>query len=89
MNCKPEDLAIVVRSRLGNLGRVVRCVKLVPAGTYLGATSSTGIKARARDLMWLIEGTTTIQYPFTKEKFEVPYAYDKNLRPLNAPLNEE
>lgn len=28
MNCKPGDLAIVVRSAAGNLGKVVRCIRL-------------------------------------------------------------
>ena len=28
MNCKPGDLAIVVRSQLGNEGKIVRCIRL-------------------------------------------------------------
>jgi hypothetical protein len=29
MNCKPGDLAVVVRSMAGNEGKIVRCVELV------------------------------------------------------------
>jgi hypothetical protein len=29
MNCKPGDLAVIVRSAAGNEGRIVRCVELV------------------------------------------------------------
>lgn len=29
MNCKPGDLAIVVRSYAGNEGKIVRCVRLL------------------------------------------------------------
>lgn len=28
MNCKPGDLAIVVRSKSGNEGKIVRCIRL-------------------------------------------------------------
>lgn len=32
MNCKPGDLAVVIKSVTGaNLGRIVRCVELLPA----------------------------------------------------------
>lgn len=33
MNCKPGDLAIVVRSYAGNEGKIVRCLKLAPGIT--------------------------------------------------------
>ena len=32
MNCKPGDLAVVVRSCLGNEGRILTCKRLVPPG---------------------------------------------------------
>ena len=88
MNCKPGDLAIVVRSK-ANAGRVVRCIKLLPAGTWLGVTSTTGAQSRAKEPVWLVEGKLRIFYQFTGEHFEVPYAYDSILRPLDADLNDE
>ena len=30
MNCKPGDLAVVVRSMAGNEGKIVRCLRLIP-----------------------------------------------------------
>lgn len=30
LNCKPGDLAVVVRSQQGNEGRIVRCLRLIP-----------------------------------------------------------
>ena len=32
LNCKQGDLAIVVHSMCGNEGKIVRCLKLLPAG---------------------------------------------------------
>lgn len=29
MNCKPGDLAVIVRSYAGNEGKIVRCIRLV------------------------------------------------------------
>ena len=34
MNCKQGDLAIVVRSYAGNEGKIVKCLKLYPAGSF-------------------------------------------------------
>ena len=41
MNCKPGDLAILVRSDSGNAGKIVRCVRLHP---------NTGLDADGRSL---------------------------------------
>jgi hypothetical protein len=30
MNCKQDDLAFVIRSKWGNVGKIVRCVKFHP-----------------------------------------------------------
>lgn len=35
LNCKPGDLAVFVRSKHGNLGRVVRCLRLVKRSDYV------------------------------------------------------
>lgn len=32
LNCKPGDLAIVVRSAAGNEGKIVQCLKVHPSG---------------------------------------------------------
>ena len=36
LNCKQDDLAVVVRSAAGNEGRIVRCVKLTSGIGLLG-----------------------------------------------------
>ena len=43
MNCKPGDLAIVVRSVAGNEGKIVRCLAVIPTGTLLKGYTTAGI----------------------------------------------
>lgn len=38
MNCKQGDLAWIVRSTCGNAGKIVRCVKLLPALPFIQPT---------------------------------------------------
>lgn len=33
MNCRPGDLAIIVKSVAGNEGKIVRCIRLLPSGS--------------------------------------------------------
>jgi hypothetical protein len=43
MRCRVGDLAVIVRSRFGNEGRIVRCVRLYPA--YQGRTDASKYNA--------------------------------------------
>lgn len=38
MNCKPGDLAVIVRSWAGNEGKIVRCVRFIGRIEYLNGT---------------------------------------------------
>lgn len=51
MNCKEGDLAIVIRSKCGNEGKIVRCVK------YLGEIRLVSINLKVSDptACWHIE----------------------------------
>jgi len=40
MNCKQGDLAIIVKSRAGNEGKIVRCLKLTGIKPYFGVDGS-------------------------------------------------
>ena len=48
MNCKPGDLAVIVRSWAGNEGKIVRCVELVNSPDFEGLTFLDGPR-------WLID----------------------------------
>lgn len=79
MNCKPGDLAIVVRSICGNEGKVVRCIRLddrvssepsrMPDGTIV-----------APEPAWVIDR------PLSDWEGEMSsYCWDSQLRPIRNP----
>jgi hypothetical protein len=38
MNCKQGDMAVVIRSIAGNEGKIVSCLRFVPAGSFIPGT---------------------------------------------------
>jgi hypothetical protein len=50
MNCKPGDLAIIVRSTCGNEGRIVRCIRLLG---FLPSIAPDG--KQIRDWSWVVD----------------------------------
>jgi hypothetical protein len=49
LNCKAGDLAVVVRSEAGNLGKIVRCVK------FLGVRNAIGRDGIEECAIWMID----------------------------------
>lgn len=41
MNCKPGDLAIIIKSAAGNEGKIVRCLRLLPNCHWYDKTGKT------------------------------------------------
>lgn len=72
MNCKPGDLAVVVRSSGENLGRIVTCIRLATAAEFVSQNIST-----AQGEMWLLAELTL----HTGGRMK-PYAPDSHLRPI-------
>jgi hypothetical protein len=69
MNCKPGDLAIAIRSKAGNEGRIFRCIRFVGSlSGFLG------------DDYWL-----TDQLSPTKHGDMDPHYRDSWLRPIRDP----
>ena len=82
MNCKQGDLAIVVRSVCGNEGKIVRCLKLYPAGTD-GMDKSLGA-------LWETDGTfKTVMYGTQIDAELTRFAADSRLRPLRGDLSND
>jgi hypothetical protein len=79
VNCKPGDLAIVVRSEADNEGKIVRCIRFV--GRFNEDSVNTDY--------WLVDAELKFvrrlsgQFAGTR-----PYAPDSCLRPLRG-LDEE
>jgi len=86
MNCKPGDLAMVVRSYSGlNYGRVVRCIRTVTVQEVVNALRRGGIKAvhdGRQEVYWAIEGSMLVRGVRTNRSIEVPFAPDSSLKPL-------
>jgi len=72
MNCKEGDIAIVIRSRANNLGKIVKCVRPATAEDieYYWMRIDKGPA-------WIVEGNI-----ITRGGYKVPLAFDSDLKPL-------
>jgi hypothetical protein len=57
MNCKPGDLALVVKGFPENLGKMVQCVRIITDSTELIPTSigALSVQMRANTPIWLLD----------------------------------
>ena len=83
LNCKAGDLAIVVKSSSGNLGKVVRCLCLASKEDLLkaGYRGNDAVWVVDRPLPWMNRKGITIA--------QVPFAPDANLRPIRDSDGED
>jgi len=75
MNCKPGDLAVIVRSRAGNEGRLVTCLRLANK-----AEADTAGFAQDAGPIWVVDRQLNTLYGFP-----ATLAHDNNLRPIRDP----
>lgn len=88
MNCKPGDLAVIVRSYAGNEGKIVRCLSFIPAGTSVskdGYASEDGwvTDVPLRQMFYPDDGSA----PFRID--DAFYAIDSFLRPIRDQHGED
>lgn len=87
MNCKPGDLAIVMRGPK-NRGRIVRCIRVLPE--FSEVLTQCGRPARTKDdagPTWLVEGWVLYNAP-PYGWVELPFASDSMLRPIDNPSDD-
>jgi hypothetical protein len=72
MNCKPDELAVMVRSAAGNEGRIVRCLRLATLNELLEANWN-----RRAGPVWVVD-----QILRTSHHRMAPLANDAWLRPI-------
>lgn len=78
MNCKPGDLAIVVSSKTGNIGRLCRVVAMATSHD----AAAYGVQLRGPT--WIVSERMRVRNALTGlEKF-VPLAPDVALRPIRG-----
>ena len=76
MNCKPGDLAVVVKSFAGNLGRIVRCIRLRSEAATVRRPDGSFVT----DAIWEID-TCLPDFSGTQG----PFCQDSLLRPIRDP----
>jgi len=78
MNCKPGDLAIVVKSWAGNEGKIVRCIKLDTERSFFDNVGPDGVTPP--EPIWIID----IHLRGCDGSFS-NYIADSQLRPIRDP----
>lgn len=79
MNCKPGELAVIVKSWAGNEGKIVRCLRINEWRSRQPSRLSTG-EIFPPEPTWDIDRVITAQ-----DGSAVAYADDSQLRPLRDP----
>lgn len=77
MNCKPGDLAVIVRSQCGNEGRIVRVLR------YVGKKRFTSGKTYQD--CWLLEGRLVERCLLAEQLGGDAIQPDDRLRPIRDP----
>lgn len=90
MNCKQGDLAIVVRSRAGNEGKVLTCVRYTGVGILVGDDNHFKQSSWGKDV-WEVDTTMKVVTSEGIPDGTCNYVKDSQLRPLRGTLtdNEE
>ena len=87
MNCQKGDLAIIVRSKCGNEGRIVRCLEYVGKGVHVDATDGTQMYFD-RDL-WRIDQVINSINNHTGIVRQTYHCHDDVLRPLHGDVTDD
>lgn len=87
LNCRAGDLAVIVKSKCGNEGKIVRCKRLLNLGEYVDSecrTSSIEISHLGEHTCWETDTPTV-----WSDGLEYKAAKDWNLRPLRGDEGED
>lgn len=76
MNCKPGDLAVVVRSANGNEGKLVTCIRLATSHDLAIAD------VFRVDPVWVIDRQLLATNEYRQKRCHVHLCPDENLRPI-------
>ena len=95
MNCKPNDLAIIICTRCTPeiIGRIVEVVAPTSTGDVYQTSQGETSVAVGGGIAWRVRSNVQLAWRFDNEKtayaFEVPM-YDAYLRPVSGlPIEEE
>lgn len=92
LNCRAGDLAVVVKSQIGNEGKIVRCLRLLEAGDILKSEEGVNViysKGHVVGKAWI----TDVPISFSRTKsagwVKVNLAIDEALRPIRDTDGED
>jgi hypothetical protein len=85
MNCKPGDLAIIVKSVAGNEGKIVHCIKLIDVFDIVNEGPVWEVDQQLDSV--LVYKSSTGQFHFHKSTTKHNHIADCCLRPI-PPLDE-
>ncbi len=83
MNCKPGDLAVFVKSRAGNEGKIVRCLRLATSAEIKAVQFSNDLGP-----VWLTDSTFRAIRRMSRTEEITSYAHDQNLRPIRPQADD-
>jgi hypothetical protein len=95
MNCKPGDLAVIIREskrKIGVLGKIVEVLYLAPRNDFLLPDGCKHIGAGAGLPMWVVKFATPVQVELSNKRFRnTCYAAvaDAVLRPIRDQPGED
>lgn len=75
MNCKPGDLAVVIKSDAGNEGVILRCIRLSGVASWLGPRGETTLSP-----VWKVDRLLTDWQGASNDEIA-----DDQLRPIRDP----
>ena len=85
MNCKQGDLAVIVRSQLGNAGRVMTCLCIATPEELFATFGNTMTRHGS---IWRVD--VPLQWKaWFHGQIEVPYMADEVMRPLRDSEGED
>lgn len=85
MNCRPDDLALVIGGPRADWGKCVRCIRLVQAGESVSSDRGPGKVLDNPQPMWLVDRSLTCKFSqagIFAGACQAPYVWDKYLRPI-------
>lgn len=82
MNCKPGDLAVMIKGQKSS-GLIVRCIRLLQVGEIVNTKCGRPVRV-PEPTRWLLEGFV-YRGPIYGGTLLVPIADDKELRPIRDP----
>ena len=91
LNCKQGDLAIIVKSKMGNEGKIVRCLELLVTDHVPDLNGTLWKYMHGTRPIWRVDRAINFGNPHASpaDVVQVTYVSDDKLRPLRGDLTDD